>query len=203
VIFAFTDGDVWRPGIGDPTVMGWVTVVAYFGAALLCFREALAVKRNPASRDKKLFWSTLAFLLVFLGFNKQLDLQTLLTLTGRRIAIAQGWYENRRIVQAIFVAMVGAAGLLSIWFMSRLVRRHPDLRLALVGFVALLVFVIVRAASFHHVDQLINFHFAGVRMNWVLELGAISLVSMGALNAGKRTRNDREDIPPRELATAR
>jgi hypothetical protein len=61
----------------------------------------------------------------------------------------------------------------------------------------------VRAASFHHVDQLINFHFAGVRMNWVLELGAISLVSMGALNAGKRTRNDREDIPPRELATAR
>ena len=203
MIFAFTDGDVWRPGIGDPTVMGWVTVVAYFGAALLCFREAMAVKRNVATRDKRLFWSTLAFVLVFLGFNKQLDLQTLLTLTGRRIAIAQGWYENRRVVQLIFVALIGAAGLLSIWFMNRLVRKYPELRLALVGFVAILAFVVIRAASFHHVDQLINFRLGGVRMNWLLELGAIALVTMGAWKAGTRARNEGEDIPPRELATAR
>lgn len=203
MIFAFTDGDVWRPGIGDPTLMGWVTVVAYFGAALLCFREALAVKTNPANRDKRLFWWTLTVLLVFLGFNKQLDLQTLLTLTGRRIAIAQGWYESRRAVQLIFVALIGAAGLLSVWLMTRLVRKHPELRLALVGFVALLAFVVIRAASFHHVDQLINFHFAGVRMNWVLELGAITLVSMGAWKAGMRARNDGEDLPPQELVTAR
>jgi hypothetical protein len=203
VIFAFTDGDVWRPGIGDPTVMGWVTVVAYFVAALLCFREGARVKRGAGPREKKLFWSTLAVLLVFLGFNKQLDLQTLLTLTGRRIAIAQGWYENRRVVQLVFVAMIALGGVFSVWLMSRLVRKYPDLRLAMLGFVALLVFVVVRAASFHHVDQLINFHLAGVRMNWVLELGAIALVAIGAWKAGARARNDDEEIPPRELAAAR
>jgi hypothetical protein len=201
VIFAFTDGDVWRPGIGDPTVMGWVTVVAYFAAAFLCFREVNRVKRSAGSREKKLFWSTLTILLVFLGFNKQLDLQTLLTLTGRRIAIAQGWYENRRVVQLIFVAMIALGGALSVWLTSRLVRKHPDLRLALLGVVVLLVFVVVRAASFHHVDQLINFHLAGVRMNWVLELGAIALVSMGAWKAGARARNDDEEIG--EFAAAR
>ena len=202
MIFAFTDGDVWRPGIGDPTVMGWVTVVAYFGAVLLCWREAVAAKHHPA-RAKKFFWSTLAVLLVFLGINKQLDLQTWLTLTGRRLAISQGWYEYRRFVQLIFVAVIAVGGLFSVWIMSRLVRKYPELRLALVGFVALLVFVIVRAASFHHVDQLINFHFAGVKMNWVLELGAIALVSVGAWTAGARAQNDGGEIPPRELAAAR
>jgi len=201
VIFAFTDGDVWRPGIGDPTVMGWLTVVAYFGAALLCFREARTEKFRTTN-DRKMFWSVLTVLLVFLGFNKQLDLQTLLTLTGRRISIAQGWYEYRRFVQVVFVAMIAATGFFSVWIMNRLVRKYPDLRLALVGFVALLGFVVVRAASFHHIDQLINFRLAGVKMNWVLELGAIALVSLGARKAGTRVQDGRE-IPPSGLAAAR
>src|SRR5882672_1117833 len=28
----------WSPGIGDPTVMGWLTVAAYFAASWLCVR---------------------------------------------------------------------------------------------------------------------------------------------------------------------
>ena len=36
MILAFTEADRWRPGIGDPTFMGWLTVVAYFTASLLC-----------------------------------------------------------------------------------------------------------------------------------------------------------------------
>lgn len=185
-MLAFTDGDVWRLGIGDPTVMGWLTVAAYFGAALLCLREALAAGRSPGRREKALFWGTLMMLLVVLGFNKQLDLQTLLTLTGRRIAIAQGWYENRRVAQLLFVGVVAMAGIFSVIVMQRLVRRHPDLRLPLLGFVVLLVFVLVRAASFHHVDQLINFRMGAVRMNWVLELGAIALVALGAWSTRRR-----------------
>lgn len=27
----------WAPGIGDPNVMGWITVVAYLSVAYLCF----------------------------------------------------------------------------------------------------------------------------------------------------------------------
>jgi hypothetical protein len=201
VIFAFTDGDVWRPGIGDPTVMGWITVVAYFAAALLCFRQAVA-KPTSVSREKKVFWSTLTILLIFLGFNKQLDLQTLLTLTGRRIALAQGWYGKRRVIQLIFVLVIAIGGLLSVVVLGTFVRRHPELRLALVGLVTLLVFVVVRAASFHHVDQVINLHVGGVKMNAVLELGAIALVSLGALKAGTDRDNTGGDISPSEMAAA-
>jgi hypothetical protein len=203
VILAFTDGDVWRPGIGDPTFMGWLTVAAYFGAASLCVRELIKARRIDSPREKTFFWATLATLLVFLGFNKQLDLQTLLTLTARRIAIAQGWYENRRIVQILFVAAVGIAGVFTVLAMRLLVWKHTDLRLPLIGFVVLLVFVVVRAASFHHIDQLINFRLGWVRMNWVLELGAIALVAWGALTARKRSREPLNTLTPDGLAPAR
>ena len=201
MLLAFTDGDVWRPGIGDPTVMGWVTVAAYFGAAFLCLRELIAVRREQGGREKTVFWAALTALLVLLGFNKQLDLQTLLTLTGRRIAIAQGWYENRRILQFFFVIVVGIGGALSVWIMRRLVRKQADLRLPLLGFVVLLVFIVVRAASFHHIDQLINFRFAGVRMNWVLELSAIALVSVGAGRARKRSGAEGDSTETDRLVT--
>jgi hypothetical protein len=177
---AFTDGEVWRPEIGDPTVMGWVTVAAYFTVAVLCLGCAWKAKLG-SSRTEFLFWSGLAVLLLLLGINKQLDLQTWLTLTGRRMARAQGWYEYRRPVQLLFVVMVALAavgGFAAIW---RFVREHRrELWISLLGLVLLLAFVIVRAASFHHVDNLISFHFAGVRMNWVLELGAIGLIALGA-----------------------
>lgn len=203
MILAFTDGDVWRPGIGDPTFMGWLTVVAYFGAAFLCIREFMKARKINGPREKTFFWATLSMLLVFLGINKQLDLQTLLTLTARRIAIAQGWYENRRIVQIFFVAVVGIAGVFTILAMRLLVWKHTDLRLTLIGLVVLLVFVVVRAASFHHIDQLINFRLGWVRMNWVLELGAIALVVWGALAARKRSRVVLNTLTPDGLAPAR
>ena len=201
-LLAFTDGDAWRPGIGDPTVMGWLTVLAYFTTALLCWREARRAKRSKAGVEKVVFWGTLTALLVLLGFNKQLDFQTLLTLTGRRIAIAQGWYENRKLVQLLFLASVAIGGVISMLIMRRLVARHTDLRLPLLGFVVLLAFVIIRAASFHHVDQLINFRVSGVRMNWVLELGAIALVAIGAMKARERSANKGRVVEPDGLATA-
>lgn len=183
-LLAYTDGDVWRPGIGDPTVMGWVTVAAYFFAAFLCGRQWLANRvanlRNDMPKDKRLFWGALTLMLVFLGINKQLDLQTWLTLAGRKIAISQGWYENRRVLQAGFVLAIALAGALGTAVAFRLVRRHSDLRVALGGFVILLAFVLTRAASFHHMDMLINFRVGGIRMNWVLEIGAISLLIFGA-----------------------
>ena len=54
-------------------------------------------------RRVKLFWMGLAALLVFLGFNKQLDLQTAFTFLAKDFAKATGWYENRRIVQGLTV----------------------------------------------------------------------------------------------------
>lgn len=40
----------WSPGIGDPTLVGWLTVVAYFYVAYLCLEAFKAQKRT---RDRR------------------------------------------------------------------------------------------------------------------------------------------------------
>lgn len=203
----------WSPGIGDPTVMGWLTVVAYFVAAWLCWRalrrhsgsrglEAIRVTlaglrallkrgRPPPTEAESLarlaaLWLFLAALMLFLGFNKQLDLQSAITEIGRILAHEQGWYEERGSVQTLFIGLVGVFGLLGLGALVLLVRGYVKrVRLALLGTVFVAVFVLIRASSFHHMDRLIGTEVVGLRMNWILELGGIVCVAVSAWkNAG-------------------
>jgi hypothetical protein len=174
-----TDGR-WHPGIGDPSVMGWVTVAAYATAAGLC--AYCASREVRAGGGKPAFWLTLALVMLALGINKQLDLQSWLTETGRDLAIAQGWYPGRRLVQQWFIAGLAFCGALTLGWMYR---AFGDLggaaRLAMLGLVLLAVFVVVRAASFHHVDVMLGVKLIGMKINWILELGGIAIVVAGAL----------------------
>jgi hypothetical protein len=56
-----------------------------------------------------------------------------------------------------------------------------------VGIELLCAFVLMRAASFHHMDVFINHHWLGVRFNVLLEIGAIIVVIVGALVEQKPT----------------
>ena len=196
----------WRPGIGDPTVMGWVTVVAYFVAAWLCMQAFNTEKRGPIRPWRKAvpsmfrvlrkhwprpplparraaLWVLVAMIFVALGINKQLDLQTLLTEVGKKVAHSGGWYEQRRVVQAIFVALVGGFGLMAIWLLFRLTQggQLRDFRLPLAGLAVVVAFVVARAASFHHMDVFIGTEVLGLRMNTLFELGGVLVVAAGAI----------------------
>src|SRR5258708_3621848 len=125
-LLAFTEDDRWHPGIGDPTVMGWVTVAAYVVAAVLCWRLVCLVPARESTEVRTQafgFWIAFAVLMTFLGVNKQLDLQTWLTLFGKHLAQNEGWYERRRPVQAFFVLFVAIAGLASLLGLARLTKR--------------------------------------------------------------------------------
>lgn len=191
-ILAATEQGQWRPGIGDPTPLGWFTVVAYLAAALACGAAAIAERRAVRRGEPAIpgLWLVLAGLMLFLGINKQLDLQTLFGTIGRQIAREQGWYGQRRQVQAAFIAGLGLGGLALLaglaWWIRRLWRRCL---LALAGVVFLFAFVLIRASSFHHVDALLGSTALGIRWNAILELGGIALVGLGALVAhGDRRR---------------
>jgi hypothetical protein len=191
----------WHPGIGDPSVIGWVTVVAYFLAAWLAFRalrehsrgphvapQTYGASEPPALREARAltrFWALVLVAMLLLGVNKQLDLQTWFTEVGRDLARRQQWYEARRPVQMAFIAgiaLLGSAGTITLAVMMR----HVLSRVvgALVGLGALVTFVIVRAASFHHVDALLGH--GRVRLNWVLELGGITLIAISAFRQHPR-----------------
>ena len=122
-MFAFTADDHWEPGIGDPTAVGWVTVVAYFLAAFLCWRAGRSVRANPGSGRERTFWWLFTAVLILLGFNKQLDLQTWLTLFGKHLAQEEGWYERRAIFQTAFIGAVAVGGVLGLAGLRLLVGR--------------------------------------------------------------------------------
>lgn len=182
-VLAYTDGAGWHPGIGDPTVMGWLTVLAYFTAAIACGVTAWRINQVQGWNSAELrFWGGLALALVFLGVNKQLDLQTWLTLTGKRWALAQGWYENRSVVQVLFIGFIFLAGLWLVRWAWRTLRAGPKANwVALAGFVFLGCFILIRAASFHHLDAFLKSGPGGLRMNWVLELGGLFLLIWSAM----------------------
>jgi hypothetical protein len=173
----------WRPGIGDPTVMGWVTAVAYLVAALGCGwaagREPLPDGTRRAGLSR--FWLALACLMVGLGINKQLDLQSLLTQIGRDVLKANDLYGQRRPLQVGFIVAVAlaCASTVAVFLWAARDTQHRRWP-AVVGMVFILGFVVIRASSFHHVDLFLAARLGRLKWNWILELGGIGAVGAAA-----------------------
>ncbi len=178
----------WRPGIGDPTVMGWVTVLVY---ALAALTAGLAMWRSGKIADRRM-WALVTILMTMLCINKQLDLQSLFTDIGRVLAGREGWYEERRAVQKIFVfGVLGSSALLTVFMAWRFLSFWKRHFLLAVGLAFLLTFIVVRAISFHHVDLFLKTEVSGVRMNWFLELGGIALIWGAAVMDLVRQRREK------------
>lgn len=172
----------WVPGIGDPTPMGWFTVIAYLGAAALA-----AAWAAPPGRGRPLPIA-LTILLLLLAVNKQLDLQSWLTFEARAFLREQGFYEARRSLQVAFIAAIAVGSVAAIALLAAIARRRlAECGVALAGVVLLSAFILVRAASFHRVDHGLGSTLLGLRFNWILELGGIAIFSTGAV-IGRRRR---------------
>jgi hypothetical protein len=166
----------WMAGIGDPSPMGWITVAAYGAAAALAARNAFAARRSAAPVG---FWLTLTLVMLLLGINKQLDLQTWFGQTGRDIALSQGWYGRRRTVQAMFIVLLGAGAIAFVAAARRYwVARWHEYRWVFLGVVLLAVFIVIRAASFHHIDEFIHFDIGKTTLGRALEI--IGVIVIGA-----------------------
>ena len=127
-------------------------------------------------RERRI-WFLLSLLFLALGINKQLDLQSALTEIGRMLAYRQHWYAQRQMVQVAAIAAL--AGVASVALLTVLVwaRRFPSpTLLALVGMALVTGYVLIRAASFHHIDRFIGQTLLGLRWNWIIEMGGICVV---------------------------
>ncbi|MBN2630168.1 MAG: isopropylmalate isomerase [Rhodobacteraceae bacterium] len=180
--------DRWSPTIGDPSVAGWLTVAAYGLCAVLAFR----VWRRGAGKSGRagLFWALTCIAMAFLTVNKQLDLQSLLTATGRCVAGQKGWYDDRRAFQrqfiegllVVIVVMLGCG----VYLLRHDLRRNG---LALLGLAFVGGFVAVRAVGFHHFDAMLNLRLQNVAVNVILELSGLVLIAVNAvalLRQGRR-----------------
>lgn len=193
----------WSPGIGDPTVIGWVTVAAYFAAAACCAAASRSLRgtgEGGPRRRERTIWVCLGVALFLLGVNKQLDLQSAFTELFRMIAKSDGWYQDRKVYQGLFILALGLAALAVVCVLAYLARKLSGwTKLAVTGSVLIIGFVVIRAASFHHFDLFLQSRIFSIKMNWILELGGIALVLWASLMRRKELaarESERGRAPP-------
>ena len=185
----------WSFGIGDPYPMGWIIFVGYFIASALCLRKGVSIRPSSGGRDdakERIMWFGLCVMMLLLGLNKQLDLQVLLRAVGRMIAHSQGWFDMRREVQKVFLVVIAVVGTASLAIVFGYLRRQMVRNIfVVVGILLAVSFILIRAASFSHVDVIP----AGLRavsprnMKYILESSGIVCICYAALsNRYKRDR---------------
>lgn len=135
-----------------------------------------------AGQPGRMFWAIIVGFLIFLAINKQLDMQSALTIAGKCLAKAQEWYANRRIVQAGFITVllivILICFIITIFAMRGIFYANI---FAIFGLMILLSFIMVRAVSFHHFDYLIGSKSFGFSNNFIFENFGIILISANAI----------------------
>jgi hypothetical protein len=169
--------------IRDPGLLPWGIVIGYLVAALLTFRAG-----SVTAGRERILWLGTGAALILLGINKQLDLQTDLTLAAKVLAHREGWYNQwRRDVQGIFILLVAVGAIGFVLFLWRWLRdASANAKVAAMGLVILAAFIFVRAASFHHIDYWVTVPIAGMRSGWWLELIGIAVIGAAAAFRGRR-----------------
>ncbi|MCH8822452.1 MAG: hypothetical protein IH984_02980 [Planctomycetes bacterium] len=187
----------WKPGGVHLNAIQVLTVSAYLLVALICAwalrvarigsqlaaeygaKDQRAKRRSATYRASFSFWAILTLLFVFLGMNKQLDLDGWFTETGRQFAINQGWYDLRWQIQepmVVGIALIGVSLLALLLAITRsLLPRHT---LAFVGTLLLVIFLILKTLSFHHLDNFLDRELASVRLGTIIEwigMGCVAL----------------------------
>jgi hypothetical protein len=173
---------------GDLTVLGWTTASAYVVGGLFCVRAGIVAHqdgRRCSGRQQP--WWLLAAVLLFLGINKLLNLQTTLINLGRAAARTEGWYQYQRVAQAVFAVLFTLA-LMAVFtaFLKKwgwFVKERP---LVLAGVLLLLLFVVIRASTFNHVEELLHLNLYDDYWGWILELSGIACLAWSAARVQAR-----------------
>lgn len=139
---------------GDPTLLGWSTTLAYLIACACCLITWSRLRRPSADANgPRGLWLALGLLLLFLGFNKELDLQTLLIRGGGRTAQQIGVYGFKRGIELAFFLLVIASTLaMCWWFRSKIKAFARENPLAVAGLGLIALYVIIRFADGMHVE---------------------------------------------------
>jgi hypothetical protein len=101
---------------------------------------------------------------------------------GRQLANAQDWYDLRRVVQFSFILVLSAASIAAFLWVAIFFRDlHRRFAFAFCGLFFVLSYMIIRAATFHHIDEVIQYDLHGIKMKWVIELAGIYMIIAAGL----------------------
>lgn len=180
----------FAPALGDRDPLNLTLLAGYVLATVLA---ALILRQRPfpavTRRRETVLWAFGLFILAALTLNKELDLQTWLTDTGRCLARAEGWYAARRAAQIVFSAyLLSATCFLGFVALFGLRGTWARSTLPFLGLLLLFGFIGLRVVSFHHLDQVFRIEVSSVRLHRIIEAGGLILILLGEMLLLRRPR---------------
>ena len=170
--------------VGDPSLIGWIITFTYALAFAVCFLNVKSLQGVGRSEPKSplyWFWCGVACVVLLLGANKQLDLQTWVIDVCRTLARENGWYEERRTYQTFFILITIFCGsAFAAWIIYELRGFWRECGGAVVGLAFLMAFVLIRAASLHQIDDWLAETISGAKLRHILELVGVAIVCAAA-----------------------
>ena len=165
--------DIW----GDPLLSGTIFMISYGVTALLIFR----VSSGAESRENW-YWKICGSLFLFQMLNTNLDLHALIFTSGRCLAHAQGWYENRREFQ--FILLLGLAFIISLILLVALFvffRNIIENILLTLGLLIALGFTIIKGINYHDIEPYYSQQIGPFRVADFIEFSGVVLANIAAL----------------------
>jgi 3',5'-cyclic AMP phosphodiesterase CpdA len=141
----------WTPRLFDPSLRHWTFTIAYASAGMIAWRVARRASAKPAY-----VWRWIALLLFAFGANMQLDLDELVTESGRIAAKLVGVYALRHVISA-GTALAAAGGAILLFARSWTRARQEHAALAALALLApSLAWFCLSAISHHGWGMLFN-----------------------------------------------
>jgi len=101
--------------------------------------------------------------------------------------------DQRRTVQLWFIVALAISAVISFLLFIAIMRKFfKRFMFAFIGLFFLISFILIRAASFHHVDEMLRFRIFDVKMNWVFELTGIYTVFIAGMIDIFRLKNSED-----------
>jgi hypothetical protein len=167
----------WKLCFGDPTFIGWLLTGIYLLIGMFALRRSYKLAECSGE------WFAMGALMLFFSFNKQLDLQTLISDVGRWIATSLGLMEQRHLFKIFFMLAMVLCIVLTIWYLRKTVLVFfRQFKLTVVGLAGFIIFIILRASSFHLFSDGFNLFLTNVYFFSILELNSLLIILFSTIN---------------------
>ncbi len=167
----------WVGIFGDPLLSGTIFMLSYGVTAMAIFRAS-----RETEVGERRYWQLCGYLFLFQLLNTNLDLHALVWTIGRCLAHAQGWYENRREAQILF--LIGLALLILLVLCLTLFVFFRNILgniLLTLGVVIAIGFTLVKGINYHGIEQFYNHQIGPFRVADFIEYSGIVLAFLAAL----------------------
>lgn len=175
----------------------WLALLFVAVSAVCMLAETSGKASGESSSNTGGLWRSLTALLWLMATNILIQGDLWFISWMRDVSRAGGWYEVRRPLQAVTLAILAVGSVVVFDRKARSSKQVKSVwlpvadRLAGGGMLLLLLIVSLRFISLHQTDQVINMSVAGPSLGRWVEMVGLVLVGVGALHRSLRPHLER------------